>query len=199
MLKTLIRIKKELVEMLNYGLIGLGVMSYRIGARLAKAGLLEVVYDRTKGKAEKFSAEFGADVVEELPQVPRRSEIVVTVLSDDEAVKGVVSSMLGELKGKVLLDMSTIPPSLSVELAKEAKRAGGVMFDAPVVGTSIMAEQGKLVVLLGGPAEEMRRVSPVLERLAERVIHVGGNGMGLYAKIVNNLVLGIYVAALAEA
>ncbi|MCY0859467.1 MAG: NAD(P)-dependent oxidoreductase [Sulfolobaceae archaeon] len=181
------------------GLIGLGVMGYRIGINLAKAGLLEVVYNRTIDKAKQFSNEFNIPYVENPAELAKRSDIIITMLSDDSAVSSVVLTILDVIKGKVLVDMSTISPTVSIDLAKKVSDRGGVMFDAPVIGTSVMLESKKAVILVGGPSEKFNEIKDVLYAISNTVVYFGENGMGLYAKLVNNLLLGVYVAALGEA
>lgn len=95
--------------------------------------------------------------------------------------------------------MSTISPKLSIALSRKIQENGGFMLDAPVIGTSIMVEQKKLVVMVGGIKEKFDDIKPILESTASTVIYMGKNGSGLYAKLVNNLLLGAYVVAIGEA
>ncbi|MEM0164295.1 MAG: NAD(P)-dependent oxidoreductase [Saccharolobus sp.] len=184
---------------MKIGLIGLGIMGYRIGANLAKAGKLNTVYNRTREKAEKFSKEYGVPIAFSIKELVENSDLVLTMLADDEAVRSTIEPIIPLLKGKILVDMSTISPTLSVSLAKRIELNGGAMFDAPVIGTSTFVEQKKLVVLVGGPKDKFDIVNDVLKETASTIVYMGGNGMGLYAKLVNNLLLGSYVAAMAEA
>jgi len=181
------------------GLAGLGVMGWWIAANLRKAGHLVAVYNRTREKAERFSKEYGVEVARSPKELADKADVIVTMLSDSDAVSSFVGSVLDYLGGKTLVDMSTIHPSVSVKLAQEVSRRGGKMYDAPVIGTSVFAQQAKLTVLLGGPKEGKEVVEDVLKATAQTVIYVGPNGAGLYAKLVNNLMVGVYVAALAEA
>nr|WP_188848649.1 NAD(P)-dependent oxidoreductase [Sulfodiicoccus acidiphilus] len=183
---------------MKVGLVGLGVMGWPIAANLASAGKLSYVANRTQSKAREFATTFKVEALE-MRELAAESDVVITMLSDDSAVRDFVRSVLAYLKGKILVDMSTISPSLSIQLAEEVRGAGGVMYDAPVVGTSIFAQQRKLVVLLGGPEEKRELVEDLLKHTASAVVYFGGNGSGLYSKLVNNLMVGTYVAALAEA
>lgn len=184
---------------MKVGLIGLGVMGYRIGANLVKAGLLKVVYNRTKEKAEKFNREFNVPYVTTSQDVVKTSDVIITMLSDDSAVTSTISSILNEVKGKIIIDMSTISPTISVEISNKVKENGGVMFDAPVIGTSVLLEKRKAVILVGGPEDKFSEIRSILDAISENVVYIGENGMGLYAKLVNNLLLGVYVSALGEA
>lgn len=185
--------------MASVAVAGLGVMGWWIAVNMKKAGHLKAVYNRTVAKAEEFSRQYGVKYVTDPKALFDEADIVITMLSDSEAVSGFIRSVLDRVKGKVIVDMSTIHPSVSVSLAKEVEKNGGMMYDAPVIGTSVFAQQGRLTVLLGGPEAKRREVEEVLKATAQNVIYIGPNGSGLYAKLVNNLMVGVYVAALAEA
>ncbi|ACP35345.1 3-hydroxyisobutyrate dehydrogenase [Sulfolobus islandicus L.S.2.15] len=184
---------------MKVGLIGLGIMGYRIGANLAKANKLNVVYDRTQEKAESFVKEYKVNRALNPKELVESSDVIITMLADDNAVKSIVEPLIPLMKGKILIDMSTISPTLSISLAKRIESNGGTMFDAPVIGTSIFVEQKKLIVLVGGPKDKFDIVNDIAKETASSVVYMGPNGMGLYAKLVNNLLLGSYVAAIAEA
>ncbi|ABP95914.1 MULTISPECIES: NAD(P)-dependent oxidoreductase [Metallosphaera] len=184
---------------MRVGLAGLGVMGWRIGVNLRNAGKLDVVYNRTSSKAEEFSRKYQVKMAKSVRELAQESDVIILMLSDDSAVKGVVSDILPVVKGKTIVDMSTISPSVSMELATQVFNAGGRMYDAPVVGTSIMVEQKKLTVLVGGPEEGFPEIRDLLSHTASTVLYMGKNGMGLYAKLVNNLLIGAYVASMAEA
>ncbi|MFB6491381.1 MAG: NAD(P)-dependent oxidoreductase [Thermoproteus sp. AZ2] len=184
---------------MRVGLIGLGVMGWRIAANLAQDGLLSAVFNRTRQKAEEFSKRYGVQAARDYGELAKSADLIITMLSDDEAVKEVVSALLPYVASKIVVDMSTISPETSTSLAEEVRRRGGVMFDAPVIGTSVAVERRAIVVLVGGPKESYPPVEEVLRHTASAVVYVGPNGYGLYAKLVNNLFLGAYLAALAEA
>ena len=184
---------------MKIGLAGLGIMGYRIGGNLAKAGKLHLVYNRTERKAEQFSKEYGVKYVKDPIELLKEVDVLITMLADDDAVSNFLTPLIPYSKGKTIVDMSTISPSVSIEIAKKVAENGGFMYDAPVIGTSVFAEQKKLTVLLGGPEEKLDVVKEILSETASTILYMGGNGMGLYAKLVNNLMVGVYVATLAEA
>ncbi|BAB65617.1 NAD(P)-dependent oxidoreductase [Sulfurisphaera tokodaii] len=184
---------------MRVGLAGLGVMGYRIGANLVKAGKLDVVYNRTVSRAEQFSKEYGVKYVTDPKELIKSVDLLITMLADDSAVSSFLLPLSPYAKDKIIVDMSTISPSTSISIANEIMKNGGMMYDAPVIGTSIFAEQKKLTVLLGGPESHVNTVTEILKETASTIIYMGKNGMGLYAKLVNNLMVGVYVAALAEA
>ncbi|WP_054857884.1 NAD(P)-dependent oxidoreductase [Vulcanisaeta sp. JCM 16159] len=184
------------------GMAGLGVMGWRIAKNLKDAGLLIGVYNRTFDKALRFSREFGVEAFRTPGELAKASDVVITMLSDDEAVRNVITGSDGVLSGlrpgSLVIDMSTISPSVSIELANTVKSRGGEMVDAPVIGTSIAVERKEIVVLVGGSDEAFNRAREVLQYTAKTIVHVGPNGYGLYAKLINNALLGSYVVALAE-
>ncbi|AEB94576.1 NAD(P)-dependent oxidoreductase [Metallosphaera cuprina] len=184
---------------MRVGLIGLGVMGYRIGTNLVKEGKLHVVYNRTTKKADEFGKQYGVKVAKSARDLTSDSDVILLMLSDDQAVNEVVNEIKSNMNGKILIDMSTISPSLSISLASDVMKVGGKMYDAPVVGTSIMVEQKRLTVLVGGPQDGFQSVKELLSSTASSVLYMGKNGMGLYAKLVNNLLIGTYVASMAEA
>ncbi|AWR95037.1 NAD(P)-dependent oxidoreductase [Acidianus brierleyi] len=184
---------------MKIGLIGLGVMGWRIGANLAKDSKLDFVYDRTLSKAEDFSKKYGTKYFTSIKDLVKNSDYVLTMLSDDNAVSSVYGDIIPESSGKILVDMSTISPSLSIEISKKIKENGGIMCDSPVIGTSIFVEQKRITFLVGGPKDKFTDVKNILQSTASNIFYMGSNGMGLYAKLVNNLLLGAYASALAEA
>ncbi len=185
---------------MKVGLIGLGVIGTRVGAKLADAGSLDVVYNRTQAKAESFSKERGIRHSGSFQDLASECDVIVTVLSDDEAVLGVYGGLSeASVKGKTFLDMSTIAPSTSVGVAEQLKRRGASMLDVPVVGSANMLEKKEAVLMVGGEKGDFERVSPLLHSVSNQVLHVGPNGAGLRLKLVHNLALGSYIVALSEA
>ncbi len=185
---------------MKVGLIGLGVIGSRVAANLEKAGLLNTVYNRTHSKAEELEARSGVRASRDLGEVVRQCDVIVTVLSDDSAVGEVYEKLLADAgPGKTFLDLSTISPSVSVELAGRLSRKGASMLDVPVVGSAGMVERKEAVLLVGGRDDDLERVLPILQSTSKDVVHVGANGSGLRLKLVHNLALGSYIVALSEA
>ena len=188
--------------MVRVGLIGLGTMGWRIAKNLRDDGLLVGVFNRTMSKALRFAEEFKVHVFNNPAELASNVDVVVSIVSDDDAVKSI---MLGEggvingiKQGSLIIEMSTISPSTSIELASKIKEKGGLMVDAPIIGTSVLIEKREAVVLIGGEKEAYERAYEVVRHFARYIIHIGPNGYGLYAKLINNALLGSYVAALAE-
>ncbi|WP_069808115.1 NAD(P)-dependent oxidoreductase [Vulcanisaeta thermophila] len=189
--------------MVRVGLVGLGVMGWRIAKNLRDDGLLVGIYNRTQEKAQRFAREYGVEAFKTPAELTRNVDVIITMLSDDDAVRAVITGPEGVLTGlrggELVIDMSTISPSTSIELAGLVKSRGADMVDAPVIGTSVAVERRELVVLVGGTDEAFQRARDILIHTAKVVVHVGPNGYGLYAKLINNALLGSYVVALAEA
>ena len=185
---------------MKVGLVGLGVIGSRVGAKLAEAGSLHSVYNRTRSKAESFGKAYGVSLSETAQQLVRASDVVVTVLSDDDVVRAVFEDFTAvKVVGKTFVDMSTIAPSTSVGISEQLSERGASMLDVPVVGSANMLEKKEAVLLVGGEKADFDRLSPLLHSIAKEVLHVGPNGAGLSLKLVHNLALGSYVVALSEA
>jgi len=182
------------------GLIGLGIIGSRVAANLAEAGSLHTVYNRTLAKGEAFRAGREIHLSETIQELVRECEVIVTVLSDDDAVQFVYGGLSSvAVEGKTFLEMSTIAPSTSAGIAAQLRRRGASMLDVPVVGSANMVEKKEAVLLVGGEKRDFERVSPLLHYISKEVLHVGPNGAGLSLKLVHNLTLGSYVVALSEA
>lgn len=180
--------------------MGLGVIGSRVAANLKQADFLHAVYNRTSSKAEEFAARFNMSALGDLGEVVRQCDVIVTILSDDSAVRQVYERLLADAgPEKTFLDLSTISPSASIELAGRLSRKGASMLDAPVVGSAGMVERKEAVLLVGGKVEDFERILPMLQTTAKEVVHVGVNGSGLSLKLVHNLALGSYIVALSEA
>jgi 3-hydroxyisobutyrate dehydrogenase-like beta-hydroxyacid dehydrogenase len=134
--------------------------------------------------------------------VAERSDVVLTMLTDSTALQAVAHGSDGLLDGlglgKVLVEMSTVSPRVSRDLAAEVQQRGAHMVDAPVSGSPATLEQGKLAVIVGGTREIFERIKPVLEDLGPKVTHVGENGMAVSMKIATNLSLAVQMLAFCE-
>jgi 3-hydroxyisobutyrate dehydrogenase len=189
-----------MVTMTRVGVIGLGVMGSRIAENLYRARLLTGVYNRSRAKAEDFHAKHpDVKAYSSLAELAAEANYIITVLSDDAAVSSVIEALLPHVKGKVVIEMSTISPTTSISLAARVSEAGGVMFDAPIMGTSVDVEQKRITVLVGGPRERYPEIEPILSATAGRVLYIGPNGSGLYMKLAGNMMFAAFINGLAEA
>ncbi len=182
--------------------IGLGVMGQGMAKRLLSAGYDVTVYNRSRDKAEAMM-EFGAKVGDTPKSAVLEADIVISCLADPPAVKAVMygeeGAIAGMKAGAILIDMSTIDPSTSIEIAEELKKRGKHMLDAPVGGSRVHAAEGQLTAMVGGEESVLERCRPVLDTLCKAVIYTGPNGSGAYTKLCFNLIVSHMTAAIAEA
>ena len=183
------------------GFVGLGLMGSRMALNLVRAGYPVIVYNRTPEKTRSL-AEAGATVAGSLAEVARNSEIVITMVSDSAALQAVVLGPAGLLDslqpGAVLIDMSTVDPKVSRQVAEAVRARGAHMLDAPVSGSTMMAEQGSLSIMVGGEESVHERVREVLLKMGSRTTHVGPNGAAASLKPAVNIVIGVTMQVLAE-
>jgi 3-hydroxyisobutyrate dehydrogenase-like beta-hydroxyacid dehydrogenase len=187
--------------MANVGFVGLGVMGGRIAGRLLDAGHHVSGYNRTKSKAA-WLVERGLRLADTPREVAAGAEVVFTMVSDTSALLAVTEGKDGILAGlgpgKIYADMSTVSPKVTRELAAEVEATGAAMLDAPVSGSVTTLERGQLSIMVGGDAEVLDRVRPVLEAIGQKVIHVGGNGQAVLMKTAINLNLAVQISAFSE-
>lgn len=184
------------------GFIGLGAMGNPIAMRILDAGWNLVVYSRSPEASHPF-ANRGATVAVNPREVAEESDIVFIMVTDDEAVRDVVFSDNGVLAGlsdgKILVNMTTSSPALTLELKSAASGVGARTLDVKVSGSVDAAESGNLLVLIGGDPQVINRVCNVLDLLGRKVIRTGEHGTAATLKLALNLMLGLEMEALAEA
>ncbi len=184
------------------GFIGLGIMGKPMAKNLMKAGYELVLYNRTLEKAEEL-AEDGAEVAVDPREVAENSDIIVTMLPDSPDVRNVVVGENGVLEGikngSLLVDMSTISPVVTEELATKVKERGASMLDAPVSGGDVGAEEGTLSIMAGGSEEDFERAKPLFDAMGQTVTYVGPTGAGQVTKAANQVVVALTIEAVSEA
>lgn len=186
----------------NIGFIGLGIMGEAMAANILKQGHPLIVYNRT---AEKTAAlvEAGAMVAGKPSLVADASDVIILMLTGDEAVDAVLFGdeglLSGDCEGKTVINMSTVPVECSKRWAKELADHDMILIDAPVSGSKVPAQSGTLVILAGGPEAAVRAQEPLLLSMGKKVIYCGPTGSGSAMKLAINLLLGIMVEGMAEA
>ena len=182
------------------GFIGLGIMGKPMAENLIEAGYDLVAYNRTREKAEELD---GATVAETPKEVAEQSDIIITMLPDSPQVEEVLAGEEGVLEGvrdgALIVDMSTISPVVTEELAKKAEERGASMLDAPVSGGDVGAIDGTLSIMVGGGEEDFERALPLFEVMGETVTHVGPVGTGQVVKAANQIVVALTIEAVSEA
>jgi 2-hydroxy-3-oxopropionate reductase len=184
------------------GFVGLGIMGKPMARNLMEAGYELTVYNRSPEKAEELGEE-GATVAGSPAEVAEESDVVITMLPDSPDVERVVAGEDGVLagirEGALLIDMSTISPVVTEELAAKAKEKGASMLDAPVSGGDVGAIEGTLSIMVGGEEEDFERAKPLFEVMGKTVTHVGPAGAGQVTKAANQIVVALTIEAVSEA
>jgi len=179
------------------GFIGLGNMGYPMAKNLEKAGFPLSVFNRTAEKAEDFKQL--STVYSGIPDLIAGSDIIFTMLTDDNALQSVYEEILKQkLEGKLFIDMSTVSPGATKEISAAVKIKEAGFIDAPVAGSTVPAAEGTLIIMAGGEEKDLQRAMPYLQKLGKSVRHLGGNGKGIAAKLSVNYFLSTLYQGLAE-
>ena len=187
--------------MAEIGFVGLGVMGGRIARRLLAAGHTVIGHNRTRAKAEWLIAE-GMAWADSPRVVAEAAEVIFSMVTGTAALEAItrgpdgVGAGLGP--GKVYVDMSTASPKASQELAGLVAERGAAMLDAPVSGSVVTLEEGRLSIMVGGDRDVFDRVLPILREIGPTVTHVGPHGLAVLMKIATNLSLAVQMAAFSE-
>jgi 3-hydroxyisobutyrate dehydrogenase len=185
----------------SVALLGLGTMGAGMAANLLKAGFALTVYNRSRAKAEVF-AQQGARIAETPADAAGGAAVVVSMVADDAASRGVWLGQAGALaageEGAVLVECSTLSPAWVAELAHAAGARGLELLDAPVTGSRAQAAAGQLSFLVGGSTDALAKAEPVLQAMSKEIVHLGPVGSGATMKLVNNFLCGVQIASLAE-
>jgi 3-hydroxyisobutyrate dehydrogenase-like beta-hydroxyacid dehydrogenase len=177
-------------------------MGGRIAKRLMDAGHRLTGYNRTAAKAQ-WLADAGLCLVSSPRAVAEAADVTFSMVTDTAALCAVTGGPDGVLAGlgpgKVYIDMSTVSPRASRALAERVRGRGAAMLDAPVSGSLVTLEQGRLSIMVGGDPDVLVRVRPILLAIGPVVTHVGGNGQAALMKVATNLNLGAQMLAFSEA
>lgn len=184
------------------GFIGLGIMGRPMARHLVDAGYEVTVWNRTQSKTADLVAA-GARPGGSPKDVAARSEITITIVADTPDVRQVILGpegvSEGVRRGAVVVDMSTISPAATRDIAHALAGRGAEMLDAPVSGGQRGAIEGTLSIMVGGKPEVFERVLPVFQKMGRNIVHVGDHGAGQVAKACNQLVLSLTLLGVAEA
>lgn len=187
--------------MAKLGFVGLGVMGSEMVNRLLSKGHSVTGYNRTRLKAERLIKK-GMNWADSPRAVVAQSDVVFSMVTNSAALGAVMNGPDGMIAattpGKLFVDISTVSPAFSREIAAKIREKGGDMVDAPVSGSVITLQEGKLSVMVGGRRETFEKVKPLLSDIGPKVTYVGDNGLALVMKIGTNLSLAVQMLAFSE-
>ena len=186
--------------MQKIGFIGMGIMGKPMAKNLIDAGYSLIAYDINEDALEEMVA-YGAEKASSCQEVSSLCEVIITMLPNSPHVKKAVLAKEGVINGvhagQILIDMSSIAPLISQEIAKELNKKGVEMLDAPVSGGQEKAQLGTLAIMVGGKEEIFNQCKAILEVMGKPVL-VGNVGAGQTTKLVNQTIVAINIAAVAE-
>src|SRR5881409_49930 len=189
-------------ETMRVGFIGLGAMGSRMATRLLAAHHDVVVYNRTPERTRPLQQR-GAKVAATAKQLAAGVDIVFSSVANDAALEQVMfgpdGALAGTRAGSIVIEMSTVNPRTSRRLGEAARGNGVSVLDAPVSGSTVQAEQGQLVIFVGGEEDVYQKCQPILAVLGSKTFYLGPSGAGATMKLCVNTLLGLGVQALAEA
>ena len=187
--------------MANLGFVGLGSMGEEMARLLLEAGHSVTGYNRTKSRAQ-WLLELGMLWGNTPRGVAQAADVTLSMVRDTEALLAVTGGPDGLIAGlgpgKYYIDMSTVSPAASKQLAVQAAEAGATMFDAPVSGSLVTLQAGQLSFMVGGDQEALEDIRPILQDIAPTVDYVGANGLAAMMKVAVNLNLPVQILAFSE-
>ena len=186
------------------GVVGVGRMGANIARRLRDAGYaIAAVSDADRGRARELAAELGAQAPATLAELTAASDVILTVVSDDAAMRaiffGAGDSLLREAGGKIFVNCATVSPAVHVEVDAAARAAGARALEACMASSIPQAREGKLYLICAGDEAAFAAVKPLLEAMSVSMRWVGGPGQAAQVKALVNMLMNINTAALAEA
>ena len=185
---------------MQIGFIGVGLMGFPMAKNLLKSGYQLKAFNRSQDKAERLK-EFGAEISVSIKDVVTNSDIIITMLTDDNAVEKVMDSdefIFNIKKGATVIDMSSVNPVLAIKYSKKLKEKKINYLDAPVSGGTIGAEEATLAIMIGGDEETFRNCYELLKIMGNPTL-VGPISSGQISKLANQIIVGVTIGAVAEA
>jgi len=184
------------------GFIGIGFMGYPIARRLLESGFKLTAYDQNHGRAEELIP-YGGKVAQSLTELSSTCSVVLSCLPSDQAVldiyKGPDGVFANARSGSLVIDLSTVYPETSQELAKLGSAHGVEVLDVTISGSTPAAERGLLTLFGGGNKESFDRAASIFRVIAQKYFYLGSSGSGATMKLVVNALLGVGMQAIAEA
>jgi len=188
---------------MNIGFVGVGRMGANMARHLADCGFhVTAVYDVNRAAATKLAGELGCAACQDLSEVTAQSDVIITVVSDDAAMRQIFAksgdSLLVNSNGKLFINCATITPQVHLEVEELAGKAGAHSLEACMASSITQARDGSLYLMCGGKEQAFRAAQPILEKLGKTVRYVGKAGEAAKVKALVNMVMNINTAGLAE-
>lgn len=191
----------EVMSKMKVGFVGLGLMGLPMAKNLVKAGFELYVYNRTVSKAKEL-VEMGAHLVNSPKEVGENAEVIITIVTGPKDVEQVIFGQNGIVKGahsgSIIVDMSTIGPQKAKQISSRLSKHDIKFVDAPVTGGTTGAKDGTLTIFVGGEEANFKTLLPIFEAMGNNNLYIGATGSGQAIKLVNNLIVGESLIALAE-
>lgn len=188
---------------MKIGFVGLGIMGAQMAKNLLKAGFELQVFARNESVRMQFSTLDGCSIKPTITEVAQGADVVITMVSDTPDVEAVLFGPEGVIEGIkpgcIVVDMSTISPMATRNMANRIEASGGSMLDAPVSGGEAGAIAGTLSIMVGGKSEDFQSVLPLLEAMGKNIVHIGDHGAGQVAKACNQILAAVCIEGVAEA
>ena len=198
-----IKLNNVSANIMNIGFVGVGRMGANMARRLKDRGFpVTAVYDTNRAAATALAVELGCAACQHLSQVTAESDVILTVVSDDNAMRmifsGSVDNLLVNARGKLFINCATISPRIHVEVEKLAQKAGAQTLEACMASSITQAREGSLYLMCGGSDEAFRKAEPILKELGSTIRFIGQAGEAAKVKALVNMVMNINTAGLAE-
>src|SRR3954447_26357515 len=188
---------------MNIGFVGVGRMGANMVRRLKERGFhVTSVYDSNRTAATALASELGCAAAQDLSEVTAASDVIFTVVTDDNAMRkifaGLGDNLLVNARGKLFINCATISPEVHVEIEEKAEKAGAQSLEACMASSITQAREGTLYLMCGGKQEAFDRAKPILEKLSASMRYIGPAGKAAEVKALVNMVMNINTAGLAE-
>src|SRR6266705_5150987 len=182
------------------GFVGVGRMGSNMARRLKECGYeIAAVYDVNTAAAQALAQELGCPAAGQLKDVTKPSDVVITVVTDDKAMKKIYNGgLLGRSRGKLFINCATISPEVHIWVEAKAEKAGAQSLEACMASSITQAREGSLYLMCGGKPEVFERAKPILEKLSSSIRYIGPAGTAAQVKALVNMVMNINTAGLAE-
>lgn len=182
------------------GFVGVGRMGSNMARRLKECNYeVAAVYDVNTAAAQTLAQELGCPACLELKQVTKLSDVIITVVTDDKAMKAIYNKgLLSRARGKLFINCATVTPEVHVWVEAKAEKAGAQTLEACMASSITQAREGTLYLMCGGKAEAFERAKPILEKLSASNRYIGTAGKAAQVKALVNMVMNINTAGLAE-